>query len=103
MIGNTNTYYSIEYATHKEVDETNDNIYINYPMEYLNSNREELFPLELNLEIDAVVMLIRNFSILEELCNGTCLKITKFFLDSVKVKIMTGEDKKEKVLYQKLR
>jgi len=36
------TYHSIDYATHKEVDQTDDDIYLNYTIEELNKCREGL-------------------------------------------------------------
>ena len=37
------TYYSTDYATHKGVDQTDDNIHLNYPMEMLNNIRAGLY------------------------------------------------------------
>ena len=91
------TYYSTDYATHKGVDQTDDNIHLNYPMEMLNNIREGLPPHEINLKVNAIVMLIRNLSITDGLCNGTRLKITKLFKYNIEAEIITGENKGNKV------
>ena len=45
-------------------------------LEYLNSlNSQSILPHELHLRINCIVMLIRNISIHEGLCNGTRLRI----------------------------
>ena len=79
MAGESTVYYSVDHATHKGVDETDDDIYLSIPIEHLNNIREGLPPHELNLKVNAIVMLIRNLSISDELCNGTRLRITKLF------------------------
>ena len=58
--GKEKTYYSIEYATHKGVDQTDDNIHLNFPIETLNKVKEGLPSHELKLKVNATVMLIRN-------------------------------------------
>ena len=42
MDGKLHTYYSVDYATYKGVDKTDDNIYSKFPTENLNSIREGL-------------------------------------------------------------
>ena len=49
MNGKEKTYYSIYYATHKGVDQTDDNIHLNFPIETLNKVKEGLPPHELKL------------------------------------------------------
>ena len=56
------TYYSTDYATHKCVDQTDDNTHLNYQMEMLNNVRKGLPPHEIKLKVNAIVMLIRNLS-----------------------------------------
>lgn len=72
--GDEKVYYSIDYATHKGSDKTDDNIYFKFPLEYLNSINSGLPPHELMLKINSIVMLIRNLSPSDGLCNGTRLK-----------------------------
>ena len=88
--GNTHTYYSWDYAPHKGVDQTDENILLNYPVEMLNNIREGLPRQELKLKINAIVMLIRNISITEGMCNAR-LKITGLFNHNIKAKIITCE------------
>ena len=45
-------------AIHKEVDQTDENIHLNYPVEMLNNIREGLPPQELKLKINAIVSAI---------------------------------------------
>ena len=46
----TVTYYSTDYATHKGVDQTDENIHLNFPIEMLNNIREGLPPHEIKLK-----------------------------------------------------
>ena len=63
LLDDSHTYYSLDYATHKGVDQTDEHIHLNYPVEMLNNIREGLPPHELKLKINAIVILIRNISI----------------------------------------
>ena len=61
--------------------------------EYLNSlNPSSLPPYELRLRKHCIVMLIRNISIHEGLCNGTRLRIIDFSNHLLKCKILTGDN-----------
>ena len=62
-------------------------------MEILNNIREDLPPHEIIFNVNAIVMLIRNLSITNGLCNGTRLKITKLFKYNIEAEIITGENK----------
>ena len=57
---------------HKGVDETDGELSIT--IEHLNNIRKGLPPHELNLKVNVIVMLIRNLSISDGLCNGTRLR-----------------------------
>ena len=57
---------------------------------------------ELKLKINAIVMLIRNISITEVMCNGTRLKITGLFSHNIKAKIITGERIGEEVFIPRI-
>ena len=86
------TYYSIDHATHKGVDQTEEDIHLNYPVEVLNNFREGLPPHKLQLKVNAIVMLIRNLSINDGLCNGTRLKIKSLYKYNIEAEIITGEN-----------
>ena len=45
-----------------------------------------------------MLLLIRNLSITDGLCNGTRLKTTKLFKYNIEAEIITGENKGNKVL-----
>ena len=97
LLGDTHTYYSLDYATHKGVDQTDENIHLNYPVEMLNNIRKGLPPHELKLNINTIVMLIRNISRTQGMCNGTRLKIMGLFNHNINAKIITGERIREEV------
>ena len=60
--------------------------------EYLNSlNPQNLPPHELHLKINCIVMLIRNISVHEGLCNGTRLRILDLANNLLKCKVLTGD------------
>ena len=67
--------------------------------EYLNSlNPKNLPPHELHLRVNSIVMLIRNISIYEGLCNGTQLRILDLNNNLLKCKILAG-DKEGQVVF----
>lgn len=96
------SYYSIDFATHKGVDQTDDNIYLDYPIEFLNSITEGLPPHELNLKIHAIVMLVRNLSVSNGLCNGTRLKIINLYNHNIEAEIITGENIGQRVFIPRI-
>ncbi|XP_074099927.1 ATP-dependent DNA helicase pif1-like [Cotesia typhae] len=60
--------------------------------EYLNTlNPPNIAPYELRLRQYAIVMLIRNLSLSEGLCNGTRLMITQLGTNVLRCKILTGD------------
>ena len=85
-------YYSIDYAAPKGCDQNDENILLKYPPEQLNKINEGLPCHELKLKQNAVVMLIRNLSINDGLCNGTRLKILNLYKYNIKAEIITGDE-----------
>ena len=68
----------------------------------LNNIREGLPPHEIKLKVNAIVMLIRNLSITDGLCNGIRLKITKLFKYNIEAEIITGEKSGNKVFIPRI-
>lgn len=89
--GDSKTYYSIDLARHKGIDQGDRNCDLEYPVEYLNSLKISGLPThKLKLKKGAIVMLLRNLSINDGLCNGTRLKVLELFKFNIKVEIITG-------------
>ncbi|XP_043476432.1 ATP-dependent DNA helicase pif1-like [Leptopilina heterotoma] len=73
------------------MDLSDESVQLNFPNEYLNSLKIPGLPVhKLILKIGAIVMLIRNISINDGLCNGTRLKILELHKFNIKVLIITG-------------
>ena len=71
--------------------------------EYLNSLSPIcLPPYELRLRQNSIVMLIRNISIKEGLCNGTRLRILDFSNHLLKCEILTGDRAKEIIFLNRI-
>lgn len=71
--------------------------------EYLNTlNLPSLPPDKLRLRKHCIVMLIRNISINEGLCNGTRLQILDFSNHLLKCKVLTGDKKNEIVFLNRI-
>ncbi|XP_008212376.1 ATP-dependent DNA helicase PIF1-like [Nasonia vitripennis] len=71
--------------------------------EYLNSlNPSSLPPYELRLRKNCIVMLIRNISINEGLCNGTRLRVIDFSNHLLKCKILTGDETNDIVFLNRI-
>lgn len=68
----------------------------------LNVIREGLPPYKLGLIVNATVMLIRNLSITDGLCNGTRLKITKLYEYNIEAEIIIGENIWHKVFIPRI-
>ena len=48
--------------------------------------------------VDSVVMLLRNLSLRQGLCNGTRLKVTKLHQNSIQATILQGKNRREIIL-----
>lgn len=71
--------------------------------EYLNSlNPPSLPPYELRLRKNCIIMLIRNISINEGLCNGTRLQIVDFSNHLLKCQILTGDKSNDIVFLNRI-
>ena len=68
----------------------------------LNNITEGLPPHKLKLKVDAVVILIRNLSITEGLCNGTRLKIISLHKFNIEAEIITGDKVGNKVFIPRI-
>ncbi|XKL63435.1 hypothetical protein PGB90_005799 [Kerria lacca] len=87
------TYRSIDTAKHRGIDQTDEDIELQYQIEYLNSLNFPGFPVhELKLKVGSIVMLIRNLSIRDGLCNGTRLQVDKLYKHLICGKIITGDN-----------
>lgn len=89
--GNKHTYYSVDVAKSRGIDQSEEDLQLNYQPEYLNSFIFPGFPLhKLELKEGAVIMLLRNLSVKTELCNGTRLQIVKLHKNIIAARIMSG-------------
>ena len=71
--------------------------------EYLNSlNPASLPPNKLHLRRNAIIMLIRNISINEGLCNGTRLRVLDLSNNLIKCEILTGDKSGEVVFLNRI-
>uniref|UniRef100_A0AAF5DM37 ATP-dependent DNA helicase n=1 Tax=Strongyloides stercoralis TaxID=6248 RepID=A0AAF5DM37_STRER len=94
--GEAHTYLSIDVAKQRGVDQSDEDIQLEYQVEYLNSLSFNGFPVhKLKLKIGSTVMLLRNLSIKDGLCNGTRLQIVKLYKHLIAGKFITGNKKGE--------
>ena len=86
LYGNKKIHYSIDYATYEKVNQKHVNISLNFPVKYLNSLQLPGFPVyKLTLKKGAIVVLIRNLSVTEGLCNRTRLNVINLYNHNIEV------------------
>jgi hypothetical protein len=76
----------------------------NYPTEFLNSlTPSGMPPHRLNLKVNSVVMLLRNLSLRQGLCNGTRLKVTQMHNNCIQATILMGANQGNAVLIPRIK
>ncbi|XP_076059517.1 uncharacterized protein LOC143036154 [Oratosquilla oratoria] len=93
------TYLSIDSVSSDNEMEAN-----NYPIEFINSlTPSGMPPHRLNLKVGSIIMLLRNLSITQGLCNGTRLEVLKLHNHSILASIMIGSHAQERVLIPRIK
>ena len=73
-------------------------------MEFLNSlTPSAMPPYRLNIKVNAIVMLLRNLSLRQGLCNGTRLKLTHMHNHCIQAIILTGANKGNAVFIPRIK
>ncbi|XP_055387401.1 ATP-dependent DNA helicase pif1-like [Condylostylus longicornis] len=84
------TFNAIDSVKNNDGSE-NDNLQVNIPVEYLNSLNPPGFPpFKLNIKLGCTVMLLRNLSVKNGLCNGTRLIVLGTRQNVIQCKINNG-------------
>ena len=97
--GETKTYLSTDSVTSENEAEA-----MNYPLEFINSlTPSGMPPHRLNLKVGAIIMLLRNLSISQGLCNGTRLEVLRLNEHSIEAVIISGSHAQERVLIPRIR
>ncbi|XP_076064960.1 uncharacterized protein LOC143039002 [Oratosquilla oratoria] len=93
------TYLGIDSVSSDNEMEAN-----NYPIEFINSlTPSGMPPHRLNLKDRSNIMLLRNLSITQGLCNGTRLEVLELHNHSILASIMSGSHAQERVLIPRIK
>ena len=93
------TYYSADTVKCDSDEERQ-----NYPIEFLNSLTPSGMPShKLNLKVNCIVMLLRNLSLHQGLCNGTRLKVTHLHQNCIQATVIMGPNKGNTVLIPRIK
>ena len=96
--GEAVTYISVDSIISDDKEETQ-----MYPLEFLNSlTPSGMPPHKLNLKLNSVVMLLRNLSLKDGLCNGTRLIVRRLHTNVCDCEVLTGVRKGERVLIPRI-
>ncbi|KAF2351026.1 DNA helicase Pif1-like [Trinorchestia longiramus] len=92
------------YLSTDSVSCDNDEEAQNYPMEFINSLIPSgMSPHRLNLKVGAIIMLLRNLSITQGLCNGTRLEVIQLHEHSIEASIISGSHTHNRVLIPRIK
>jgi hypothetical protein len=87
--GEFKTYYSVD-----EVDASDEQERLNFPIEFLNTlTPSGMPPHELKLKVGSIIMLLRNLNTKRGLCNGTRLIVTNLQPNLIVGEVLTGRAK----------
>ena len=97
--GELKTYFSTDSVTCNNDEEVQ-----NYPVEFINSLTPSGMPPHcLNLKVGAIVMLLRNLSINQGLCNGTRMKVLRLHENCVEASVLSGSARGSIVLIPRIK
>ena len=99
MSGAPSTYLSVDNVKYESDEECQ-----NYPVEFLNSLTPSGMPPHiLNLKIGCTVMLLRNISLRQGLCNGTRFRVSALHQNCIQAKPLQGPNAERTVLIPRVK